>query len=72
MNTTLRKEMHDYIDVMPESRLEALKPLLSDLVEYWKPVIEPANAEECAMIEEAMKDYPQDFEPFKPWPRETM
>jgi len=73
MNAALRKEMHEYIDAMPDSRLEALKPLLSDLVEdYWKPVIEPASPEECALIEEAMKDYPQDFEPFNPWPRKQI
>jgi hypothetical protein len=51
----LRKELRGYIDSIPERHLLALKPLLADLAEpdagYWTPVIEPANAEEAAMIE---------------------
>ena len=65
--TALRKEMHKYIDAMPEYRLAALKPLLSDLVDdYWEPIIEPASSEECAMIDERMKAFPKDFELFEP------
>jgi hypothetical protein len=57
----LRKELRGYIDSIPERHLPALKPLLADLAgtgtDYWTSVIEPANAEEAAMIEERMKDY---------------
>jgi hypothetical protein len=56
--TILRKEIHSIIDDIPEQSLPALKPLLAHLAdEYWKPVIEPANAEECAMIDEGMEEY---------------
>jgi hypothetical protein len=68
--TVLRKELRDYIDNIPERHLSALKPLLADLAEpdadYWTPVIEPANAEEAAMIEERMKDYYADPSSFIP------
>jgi hypothetical protein len=57
----LRKELHTYIDTLPDQSLPALKPLLSFLSEdYWKPVIEPASPEEIAMIEERVKDYGKD------------
>ena len=65
----LRKEIHSIIDVIPDSSLPALKPLLTHLaVDYWKPVIEPASPEEIAMCDERMKDYeknPASFVPFK-------
>jgi hypothetical protein len=42
--TALRKEIHGYIDAIPDNKLEVLKPLLSDLADdYWKPIIEPAS-----------------------------
>ena len=54
----LRKELHTIIDTMPDRSLQAVKPLLSYIVEdYWKPVIEPASPEEIAMAEKRMKDY---------------
>lgn len=31
--TTLRQELHDFIDIMPERKLSALKPLISILME---------------------------------------
>jgi len=57
----LRKELHTIIDTMPERSLPAVKPLLSYIVDdYWKPVIEPANAKEIAMADKRMKDYEND------------
>ncbi len=54
----LRQELHTYIDTIPENRLTALKPLLADLAnDYWQPVIEPANQEETAMIDERVSEY---------------
>ena len=63
----LRKELHGYIDTMPDRNLAALKPLLSVLAEdYWQPVIEPANQEEIAMIEEGMAEYRKNPSSFVP------
>ena len=62
MNTSVsRKELHSMIDTMPDSFIQAMVPLVSCIVEeYWKPVIEPANPEEIAAIDERMKDYEHD------------
>jgi len=60
MNTAiLRKELHGYIDTMPDRNLVALKPLLSVLAEPLY-TIEPASPEEIAMIEEGMAEYRRD------------
>jgi len=57
----LRKEIHQIIDIMPEHSLPALKPLLSFIADdYWKPIIEPANAIEIKMADQRMKDYDKD------------
>jgi hypothetical protein len=52
----LRKELQDCIAAMPEQSLYALKPLFS-LLSGPKYIIEPADAEEAAMIDGRMKDY---------------
>ncbi len=69
--TALRRELHTFIDAIPAKRLTALRPLLADLAtddnDYWKPVIEPADAEEAAMIEEGMREYEKDPSTFTPW-----
>ena len=57
MNTVvLRKQLQNYIAVMPEQNLFALEPLLSMLS---KPeasyIIEPASPEECEMIDERVR-----------------
>jgi hypothetical protein len=39
---------------------------MSELIDDWEPIIEPASPEECAMIDERMKHFPKDFEPFNP------
>ena len=65
--TVLRKELHTLIDTIPEQSLSVIKPLLDFLSnDYWKPVIEPANPEEIAMIDERMKDYENDPASFAP------
>jgi hypothetical protein len=53
--TVLRKELHKYIDTIPARNLATLKPMLSALAEPLY-VIEPANPDECAMVEKRMKD----------------
>ena len=63
----LRKELHTMIDIIPEQSLPAIKPLLNFLSnDYWKPIVEPANAEEKAMIDERMEDYENDPSSFVP------
>jgi isoleucyl-tRNA synthetase len=57
----LRKELHTMIDTMPDRFIRAMVPLVSCITEeYWKPVIEPADTEEIAMVEERVKDYESD------------
>jgi hypothetical protein len=63
----LRKEIHTYIDELPDRSLPALKPLLSLLVKpsYTK---EPASPAECAKVEKRVREYhknPQSFIPLK-------
>jgi isoleucyl-tRNA synthetase len=59
--TVLRKELHTMIDTMPDRFIRAMVPLISCIMEeYWKPVIEPADTEEIAMVEERIKDYESD------------
>ncbi|MDR1785507.1 MAG: hypothetical protein LBR23_03470 [Spirochaetaceae bacterium] len=72
MNGTaaLRKELHTFIDTLPDRRLTVLRPLLAGLAEDadWTPIIEPANAEETAMIEETKAEYriaPESFIPLE-------
>ena len=36
--TTLRQELHNFIDIMPERKLSALKPLISLLMEEEYPI----------------------------------
>ena len=61
----LRKELHTYIDTMPERSLVALKPLLSVLAEPFY-TIEPASPEECAMVEERVQEYHENPSSFVP------
>ena len=61
----LRKELHGYIDSMPDRSLAALKPLLSVLAEPLY-TIEPASPEEIAMIDEGMAEYQKDPSSFIP------
>ena len=61
--TVLRKELQGYIATMSERKLFILKPLLSELAkpEY---VIEPASPEECARVEERVKEYHENPDSF--------
>jgi len=44
------------IDSLPDSALPVIKPLLTYISDdYWTPIIEPANEEESAKIEEALR-----------------
>jgi len=63
--TALRKEIHSRIDAMPERSLHALAPLLSILAEPLY-TIEPASPEECARVEERVKEYHEDPSSFVP------
>ena len=57
----LRKEIHSIIDVIPDGSLPALRPLLTHLADdYWKPVTEPANLIEAAMIDKRVREYEKD------------
>jgi hypothetical protein len=65
--TALRKQLHGYIDAMPEKNLAALKPLLSVLAEPLY-TIEPATPVETKKAERRIREYnkdPSSFVPFK-------
>jgi hypothetical protein len=65
--TVLRKELHSMIDTMPDHFVQAMMPLVACIAEeYWKPVIEPANQDEIAMIDDRMKDYEKNPSSFAP------
>jgi hypothetical protein len=61
---TLRKELHTYIDALPEHNLRALKPLLSILAEKSCTIETNLTNEENSLIAERMGEYkkhPEDF-----------
>jgi len=63
----LRKELHTYIDELPDRSLPALKPLLTLLIEP-PYTIEPAIPQERAKVEKRVREYhknPQSFVPLK-------
>jgi hypothetical protein len=62
----LRKELQGYIAAMPERNLYALKPLLSVLAEP-SYIVEPADPDEVALIEEGMAEYRASPASFVPW-----
>jgi hypothetical protein len=59
-DSVLRKELHGYIEAMPERSLYALKPLLSVLSEPLYTIETDLTAEEIAMIDEGMAEYRDD------------
>lgn len=65
MNTTaLRKQMHIYLDNIPEYRLEILKPILADYAEPDFVIETDLTDEERAIIAEGrkqLKEHPEDF-----------
>jgi len=62
----LRRELHGYIDTMPERNLHALKPLLSMLADPYYTVETDLTSKEIAMINEGMEEYKEDPSSFIP------
>jgi hypothetical protein len=65
---TLKKELHEYIDTMPEHSLYALKPLMSVLAKPLYTVETDLSKEEIGMIDEGMAEYranPSSFIPLE-------
>jgi hypothetical protein len=75
MNATAsaaRQELKRFIDVIPEHSFGVVKNFLSYLAEpapsiYGPLVIEPADADEIAMIKEGMAEYEKDPSTFTDW-----
>jgi hypothetical protein len=66
--TISRQELHEMIDNLPDQFIQTMTPFIACIMEsYWKPVIEPANDEETALIDEAVKEYDRDPESFRLW-----
>jgi hypothetical protein len=62
--SVLRKELNAYIEIIPEYRLEILKPLLADLAETEFIVESDLNDEEKTIIAEGskrFKEHPEEF-----------
>lgn len=57
--SAIRKEIQDYIDNIPDSKLEALKPLLSVLVNDTITVETDLTDEEKAVIARGRDEYKQ-------------
>jgi len=71
MASVARQELKGYIDIIPERSFEVVRNFLSYLAETSSVdepfIIEPANEEEIAMIEERMREYERDPSVFKDW-----
>lgn len=57
--SAIRKEIQDYIDSIPDSKLEALKPLLSVLVNDTIILETDLTDEEKAIIARGREEYKQ-------------
>lgn len=55
--SALRKEIQSYIDNLPDSKLEALKPLLTILVEESFAMETDLTDEERSIIEQGREEY---------------
>jgi len=67
-----RQELKDFIDVIPERSFEVVRNFLSYLTDTTsvfneRLVIEPADANEVAMIEEGMREYENNPSSFTDW-----
>jgi hypothetical protein len=63
--TALRKELHSFIDTIPEQRLPALRPLLADMADRdWLVIETDLTDEEIALCEAGIKDYKEHPETF--------
>jgi hypothetical protein len=75
MNTSTdaaRQELKNFIDVIPERSFEVVRNFLSYLADtapvFNEPlVIEPADTDEIAMIEEGIREYENDPSSFTDW-----
>ena len=60
----VRQELHSYLDILPEAKLEALKPLLSflahDTAEDEIIIETDLTDEERAIIAQGMEEYARD------------
>jgi len=65
----LRKELHDFIDTIPDQVLPEMKSYITSLYDenYWNPVLEPANQEEIAQIDESLEGFRSNPASFRPW-----
>ena len=61
---SVRQELHSYLDILPEAKLEVLKPLLSflahDAAEGEMIIETDLTDEERAIIAEGMEEYAKD------------
>lgn len=57
--TAIRKEIHNYIDDIPENKLEALKPILALLREDTITIETTLTDEEKAIIKQGREEYKQ-------------
>jgi hypothetical protein len=63
--TALRKELHAFIDTIPEQRLPALKTLLADMADRdWLVIETDLTQEEIAICEAGAKEYREHPENF--------
>ena len=67
--TVLRKELHEFIDTIPDQNLPEMKSYITSLYDenYWKPVLEPASQEEISQIDESLEEFRANPASFRPW-----
>ena len=67
--TTIRRELKRYIDAIPESNLEIVRPMLSFLAGNQAPLVIETNltADEKAVIKAGRKERKEHPENFTPW-----
>jgi len=64
--TALRKEIYEYIETIPEYRLEILKPLLAEFAKPLYTIETDLTEEEIAIIDKGMAEYRADPSSFIP------
>ena len=67
--TVLRKELHEFIDTIPDQNLAEIKSYITSLFDDSDPelVIEEASPEEIAMIEEDLEEFRKNPASFRPY-----
>jgi len=63
---TVRQELHAYIDDIPESKLQALKPLLFALADEAVVLEYDLTEDERAVITKGMEEYEENSDSFVP------